>query len=538
PGHRELVSPALIPARRAGVAGAVGLSAAGPQVAVFCGKLTMHRNLQTGGWDPDAAGARSCFRSRQEILAYCQEVYPELQITNAVEGTQPVTIDNWCKKGRPQCKGHRHIVVPYRCLVGEFVSEALLVPDTCKFLHQEKMDSCESYVYWHGVAKEACSGEGLELHSYGMLLPCGADRFRGVEYVCCPSRPLPVQLEEPTLVPRNMEDVEEEEEEEENEGPRDSAADTDPFPATWDDYFVEPGYYDDTTPTPRPTDGVDIYFEMPGDGSEHANFLRAKMDLEERRMKQINEVMKEWAEADNQAKELPKADRQALNEHFQSILQTLEEQVAGERQRLVETHLARVVALLNDNRRVALESYLSAVQSDNPQPERVLQALRRYMRAEQKDQRHTLRHYQHVCAVDPEKAEQMKFQVYTHLHVIEERMNQSLALLYKNPRLSVGLRDQIRTYPDSPSPVGLWDQIHMYPDDPSLGSPQACGTRYVHTHLTPHPPCPSPRCPSPADSPFPLHHLPPMTPLNIPFTHPWLLEGVGDLCVPPCQLHP
>lgn len=45
------------------------------------------------------------------------------------------------------------------------------------------------------------------------------------------------------------------------------------------------------TPTPRPTDGVDVYFEMPGDGSEHANFLRAKMDLEERRMRQINEVM-------------------------------------------------------------------------------------------------------------------------------------------------------------------------------------------------------------------------------------------------------
>uniref|UniRef100_A0A8C3H4X1 Amyloid beta like protein 1 n=1 Tax=Chrysemys picta bellii TaxID=8478 RepID=A0A8C3H4X1_CHRPI len=433
----QLVLSAGATSQALGVAGA---PVSEPQVAVFCGKLTMHRNLQTGGWDPDAAGARSCFRNRQEILAYCQEVYPELQITNAVEGTQPVTIDNWCKKGRPQCTGHRHIVVPYRCLVGEFVSEALLVPDTCKFLHQEKMDSCESYVYWHGVAKEACSSEGLELHSYGMLLPCGADCFRGVEYVCCPSLPLPVRLEEPTLVPHNMAHLKEEpkhserlptgwapmeeetleadgdgeedveEEEEENEGPRDSAADTDPFPATWDDYFVEPGYYDDSvtqttittttrtteeegkaSPTPHPTDGVDIYFEMPGDGSEHANFLRAKMDLEERRMKQINKVMKEWAEADNQAKELPKADRQALNE-----------------------------------------------------PERVLPALKRYMRAEQKDQRHTLRHYQHVRAVDPEKAEQMKFQVYTHLHVIEERMNQSLALLYKNPQLSVGLRDQIQ----------------------------------------------------------------------------------------------
>lgn len=78
---------------------------------------------------------------------------------------------------------------------------------------------------------------------------------------------------------------------------------------------------------------------MPGDDSEHANFLHAKMELEERRMKRINEVreawlfrygykslcdpedcvrrngimwlylciqiMKEWAEADNQSKELP-----------------------------------------------------------------------------------------------------------------------------------------------------------------------------------------------------------------------------------------
>lgn len=35
-------------------------------------------------------------------------------------------------------------------------------------------------------------------------------------------------------------------------------------------------------------------------------------------------------------------------------------------------------------------------------------------------------------------------QVYTHLHVIEERMNQSLALLYKDPFLAEELRDDIR----------------------------------------------------------------------------------------------
>lgn len=26
----------------------------------------------------------------------------------------------------------------------------------------------------------------MNLHDYGMLLPCAMDRFRGVEFVCCP----------------------------------------------------------------------------------------------------------------------------------------------------------------------------------------------------------------------------------------------------------------------------------------------------------------------------------------------------------------
>lgn len=111
--------------------------------------------------------------------------------------------------------------------------------------------------------------------------------------------------------------------------------------------------------------------------------------------------------------------------------------MSGERQRLVETHATRVIALINDQRRAALEGFLAALQGDPPQvwelwgqraedgkgwgrprqpsslpqPERVLLALRRYLRAEQKEQRHTLRHYHHVAAVEPEKAQQMSFQV-------------------------------------------------------------------------------------------------------------------------------
>ncbi|XP_026227493.1 amyloid-like protein 2 isoform X1 [Anabas testudineus] len=487
-----------------------------PQIAMFCGRQLLHMNVQTGQWEPDPQGRQGCFKEPSEILSYCQEMYPALPISHIEESKRPVTIPAWCKKGWGHCQTHPFIVLPYRCLEGEYVSEALLVPDRCRFLHHEQMDACESHRYWHNIAKEECTADNLELHSYGMLLPCG-EHFRGVEYVCCPGRgstsdkgeteerDIPVgtqtftsqssaklnsvtKLTAPTPSPSPVTDVdeadmeeeddkvveeEEEEEEEEEVDEEEAEEDEEEAIAVKDpeeyDYPIDSGpyqtsdyldsfYYDknqkpttsaplmkgDSLTTSRPTDGVDVYFEKPVDDTEHANFLRAKTDLEERRMKRINEIMKEWAEADNQSKNLPKTERQALNEHFQSVLQTLEEQVAGERQRLVETHLVRVEAILNNNRRLALENYLTAIQSEPPHPDRVLQALKRYMAAEQKDRRHTLRHYQHIVAVDPQKAEQMKFQVYTHLHVIEERMNQSLALLYKDPILAEELHSDIQ----------------------------------------------------------------------------------------------
>lgn len=61
-------------------------------------------------------------KSNHFLFSCVPQVYPELQITNVVEANQPVTIQNWCKRGRKQCKTHTHIVIPYRCL-GEPVSQ-------------------------------------------------------------------------------------------------------------------------------------------------------------------------------------------------------------------------------------------------------------------------------------------------------------------------------------------------------------------------------------------------------------------------------
>uniref|UniRef100_A0A665VRD4 Amyloid beta (A4) precursor-like protein 2 n=1 Tax=Echeneis naucrates TaxID=173247 RepID=A0A665VRD4_ECHNA len=479
-----------------------GFAVAEPQVAMFCGKLNMHVNIQTGRWEPDPSGTQGCVGTKEGVLHYCQEMYPELQITNVVEANQPIRIENWCKTEKKVCRGHAHIVVPYKCLVGEFVSDVLLVPEKCKFFHKEHMDMCVSHQQWHSVAKEACSKSSMVLHSYGMLLPCGIDKFRGTEYVCCPASrvgetaPASVpsqeddeeeEIEDEEIDEADLDEEDEEAEDEKKEGSKMSESqDEDKTlqevkavctlePETGPCRASMPRWHFDVSQRKcvrfiyggcagnrnnfdseeycmavckhlskcDPTDDVDIYFETPADDKEHSRFQRAKEQLEIRHRNRMERVRKEWEEADRQAKNLPKAERQTLIQHFQAMVETLEEEAASEKQQLVETHLARVEAMLNDRRRLALENYLAALQADPPRPHRILQALRRYVRAENKDRQHTIRHYQHVLAVDPEKAAQMKSQVMTHLHVIEERMNQSLSLLYKVPYVAEEIQDEI-----------------------------------------------------------------------------------------------
>uniref|UniRef100_A0A3B3WV02 Amyloid beta (A4) precursor-like protein 2 n=1 Tax=Poecilia mexicana TaxID=48701 RepID=A0A3B3WV02_9TELE len=534
-----------------------GLGAVEPQVAMFCGKLNMHVNIQTGRWEPDPSGTKSCVGTKEGVLQYCQEMYPDLKITNVVEANQPVRIENWCKKEKKVCKGHAHIVVPYMCLVGEFVSDVLLVPEKCKFFHKERMDLCISHQQWHAVAKEACSRSSMMLHSYGMLLPCDIDKFHGTEYVCCPASrfaespppSLPSQEEddddedehvenedvalgddeplEESVTKANKEPIQKEEAVDEDEDEEEEEEDEDEYNYVYGDeetninaeeekeekeeessnqpkkikqnqislrkimnyvcslpsvmgpcraYFHR-WYFDLGKQTCMPfiyggcrgnqnnfhswfgcmykcifnhdfhpvawSDDVDVYFETPADDKEHGRFQKAKEQLEVRHRNRMERVRKEWEEADRQARNIPRAERQTLVQHFQAMVESLEEEAASEKQQLVETHLARVEAMLNDRRRVALENYLAALQADPPRPHRIMQALKKYVRAENKDRQHTVRHYQHVLAVDPEKAAQMKSQVMTHLRVIEERMNQSLSLLYKVPYVAEELQDEI-----------------------------------------------------------------------------------------------
>nr|XP_009482607.1 PREDICTED: amyloid beta A4 protein isoform X2 [Pelecanus crispus] len=347
------------------------------------------------------------------------------------------------------------------------------------------MDVCETHLHWHTVAKESCSEKSMNLHDYGMLLPCGIDKFRGVEFVCCPLaeesdnldsadaedddsdvwwggadadyadgsddkvvEEQPEEDEELTVVEDEDADdddddgdeIEEETEEEYEEATERTTSIATTTTTTTES--VEEVVRVPTTAASTP-DAVDKYLETPGDENEHAHFQKAKERLEAKHRERMSQVMREWEEAERQAKNLPKADKKAVIQHFQEKVESLEQEAANERQQLVETHMARVEAMLNDRRRIALENYITALQTVPPRPRHVFNMLKKYVRAEQKDRQHTLKHFEHVRMVDPKKAAQIRSQVMTHLRVIYERMNQSLSFLYNVPAVAEEIQDEV-----------------------------------------------------------------------------------------------
>ena len=61
------------------------------------------------------------------------------------------------------------------------------MPEHCVFDHRHG-GQCFDYMHWNETAFEACWGQGMRTDSFAMLQPClpDADKFNGVEFVCCP----------------------------------------------------------------------------------------------------------------------------------------------------------------------------------------------------------------------------------------------------------------------------------------------------------------------------------------------------------------
>ncbi|CAH1263099.1 APLP1 [Branchiostoma lanceolatum] len=423
-----------------------------PMVAMVKDKMNQHINLDSGKWETDPAGKHGFKDKPQDILDYCKLMYPNLEITNIEEHTKEIKIENWCKPGSTApCGGHPHKVRPFRCLVGRFESDALMVPTKCKFSHIHNSSVCTTFFKWRDAAKDACDKSSFDLHNFAMLKPCGVDLFTGVEFVCCPTKPVQQQV--------SLQDVEPVKEVVSNpceDGSHECSDFADCIPQSGAAYTCEcrSGYIgngrlceeevfqEEVAPSPTPK-AVDPYFLEEDTDNEHKMFLEARKRVEEKHRLRMTQVMKQWEEAEERYQELKSKDpngaelmKKEMMERFQVTVNALEQEGQSEREQLLQTHQQRVETMLNNKKRVAMEDYMDALGENPPHAHKILRALKAYIHAEQKDRLHSMRHFEHVRETMPEKTADMKPSLIQHLRVIDERINQSIQLLWRLPSIA------------------------------------------------------------------------------------------------------
>ncbi|KAH6931155.1 hypothetical protein HPB50_022512 [Hyalomma asiaticum] len=369
-----------------------------PMVALLCGhgRLSNQYLSENQRWVSDPDPKAVCTREKLSILEYCRKVYPKRDIRNIVESSRYYRLDGWCKAGQ-RCssgEGSVHWVKPYRCLEGDFQSDALLVPEHCLFDHIHNQSVCQSFDEWNRTAAQSCRGRAMRLRSFAMLLPCGVDIFSGVEFVCCPPASSP-------------------------SSDRDSQGAYAPLHLCCS---LGP---------------VEQYLSRYDSRHEHAAFRAAQHSLQESHRAQVTRVMREWSELEQHYQAMKARDpkgaeefRRKMSARFQKTVQALEAEGSAERHRLAAMHRQRVLTTLNRRKKAALDCYHHALQEKPPRTKRVERCLERLLRALEKDRSHTLHSYrQHGGDAE---------EVRAHLTSLDRLANQSLDMLPQSLRSRLG----------------------------------------------------------------------------------------------------
>jgi amyloid beta A4 protein len=402
-----------------------------PMVSFLCGYRNKYID-KNGEWQDDPSSAASCLQGKYDILKYCKRVYPNEEITNIVEYGHMVHIDKWCKEKGESCK-HQAFVRPYRCIVGEFVTESLQVPSKCLFSHVAGKNMCNDYKYWNMKAESECglkinenSGHSMKLRSFAILDPCGLGMFRGVEYVCCPKSVEDAVEKVVTLQKDTDEDDYDDEEEEDDDASKDNDKTKDSDKSEQDPYFK-----DDST------------------ANEHDRFRDAEERLEKKHRKKVTKVITEWSELFERYNKMKDKDPKGAEEYkremtskFRRTVASLEEENKEQRTQIEEVHDERVQAALNEKKRQATHDYRAAlaVHVGSANKNNVLTTLKNYIKAEEKDRTHMLNRYRHLLRSDPEQATSFEPVLLHRLRYIDLRINGTLAMLRDFPELEKQVR--------------------------------------------------------------------------------------------------
>uniref|UniRef100_A0A914DL95 Uncharacterized protein n=1 Tax=Acrobeloides nanus TaxID=290746 RepID=A0A914DL95_9BILA len=398
-----------------------------PLVAFKCGYRNKYMN-ESGDWVDDSSNYAQCLEGKYDILKYCKRVYPGKDITNIVEYSHESQIEKWCKEDGTSCK-HIFTVRPYRCIVGEFVTESLQVPSKCHFGHVTGRTSCNDYSHWNLKAESECKqkvedGKAMKLRSFAILEPCGLDLFRGVEFVCCPPDSEGEHDEKVVDLDKDVDEDEYDDDDEDDE--------------------------DDSDKKEEEAVDQDPYFKEDPNGNEHERFKDAEERLEKKHRKKVTKVITEWSELFERYNKMKEKDPKGAEEYkremtarFRKTVAALEEENKEQRKQIETVHDERVQSALNEKKRQATHDYRAALAlhvGNTNNKHNVLKTLKAYIRAEEKDRIHMLNRFRHLLRSDPEEATAFEPVLLHRLRYIDLRINGTLAMLRDFPELEKEVR--------------------------------------------------------------------------------------------------
>lgn len=421
-----------------------------PMVAFVCGKPAMHRGVN--GWISDE-DTKECWDDKTDILNYCRNMYPNHNITNVVEAAYLVTIPGWPSLRRNAV--HTHRVRPFRCIVGAFQSDALLVPQHCKFDHKHDEKLCKGFSHWEVTAQDACAKDGMHCESFGMLLNCGLGTFSGVEYVCCPDK-TPTHVH-PTPAPGDNDDEETDDDydESKDDSKDDSKEDDDDDWESEEDSNDDDEDDDENDVDDTKANLYELYLRgehMPSKlRNEHQKFVAARQYMHKQQEVKNTQLMKEWTAARDHVTEVKKNDPKSadklskeITERFQRLYNAYEQEDVAEKQQIVALHQQHVQAELNARKRDTMDKYMRALEKGDMM--RVSKSLRQYIKAEEKDTMHTINHYTHIKNTNAAEATRIHPHVIQHLQLCQQRMEQALEMLKRYPDIERKVRPEIEEF--------------------------------------------------------------------------------------------
>jgi hypothetical protein len=91
-----------------------------------------------------------------------------------------------CKKG----SGIEEVVQPFRCLYMNSAREEMILPNVeCSIESIIGTGECYRAEKWQQHASTECTKKNMNLnHSIMIMDWCGLSQFRGIEFVCCPTK--------------------------------------------------------------------------------------------------------------------------------------------------------------------------------------------------------------------------------------------------------------------------------------------------------------------------------------------------------------